>query len=342
MQHTSGGSRTRACALAAALLVVVGCGVAQDSRPRRQRPAPPSNLEGRVTVVQAPSKLLGRDVSCAIYLPKGYDAPENAKRRWPTLYFLHGLFEDHERWHGRGGAEMLDSAIKKGDLAPVIGVVPDGGMSFFVDSVDGKQPYARFFIEELLPFVDAKYRTDACREKRVMMGSSMGGAGALRYAFQHGDLFAAVAAHSAAVMPKDLSDASDRAKRTLGFIAQRFGDVFGNPLDEKAYRRANPLTVAADVKIDPRLKIYFDCGEQDRYEFDVGARALHEELDRLGVKHDMKIRPGNHGWEYLRDAMPDGLKFLDAALKTAPASAEGRKPESAPARGDGPGGPKKN
>ena len=78
-------------------------------------------------------------------IEKGYDLPENAKKKWPTLYFLHGLFEDHERWIGRGGVEVLDEAIKKGDLAPVVALVPNGGMTIFVDSVDGKQPYARSF-----------------------------------------------------------------------------------------------------------------------------------------------------------------------------------------------------
>jgi enterochelin esterase-like enzyme len=334
----------RACAVAATVIAVSVVGVAQDSRPRRQRAAPPTNLEGSVKTASVPSKLLGRDVSYAVYLPKGYDLPENAKKKWPTLYFLHGLFEDHERWIGRGGAEMLDTAIKKGELVPVIAIVPNGGMSFFVDSVNGKQPYARFFFEEFVPHVDATYRTDPTRDRRVLMGSSMGGAGALRYAFVHGDLFAAVAAHSAAVMPRSVGDASDRAKRTLGFISQRFSDVFGDPLDEKAYRCANPLTVAEDVKIDPRLKIYFDCGEEDRYEFDDGARALHEVLTKIGVKHEMKIRPGTHGWDYLKDAMPDGLKFLNAALKCAPApgTAGGGKAESSPAKGPAPGGPKKD
>lgn len=329
--------------LCAALALCAAVATAQDSRPRRRPTStPPANLEGVVKTIAVPSKLLGREVSAAIYLPKGYDLPENAARRWPSLYFLHGLFEDHERWIGRGGADMLDAAIKAGHLAPVIAVVPNGGMTFFVDSVDGKQPYARFFFEELVPYVDKTYRTDARREARVLSGSSMGGAGALRYAFLHGDLFAAVAAHSAAIMPRDMNDASPRAKRTLGFISQRFADVFGDPLDPKAYRAANPLTVAEDAKLDPRLKIYFDCGEDDRYEFDDGARALDEALTKLGVAHEMKIRPGNHGWEYLRDAMPHGLKFLNAALQGASAAAAGGpKAESAPA-GGGPGPAPKN
>ncbi|HYC77228.1 MAG TPA: alpha/beta hydrolase-fold protein, partial [Planctomycetota bacterium] len=257
-----------------------------------------------------------------VYLPKGYEAPENAKKRWPSLYFLHGLFEGPERWEQRGGAELLDAAVRRGDLTPLVAIVPAGEMSFFVDSADGKQPYARFFFEELIPHVDATYRTVAQRERRVLMGSSMGGAGALRYAFTRGDVFAAVAAHSPAVMPADMNDASPRAKRTLGFVRERFSSVFGDPLCPKAYRCANPLTVAEDVVIDPRLRIWFDCGEDDRYEFDDGCRALADVLAKKGVAHRTRILPGGHGWDYLRSAMPDAFKFLDEALKAPP------KPES--------------
>src|SRR5882724_7006050 len=73
-------------------------GVAQDSRRGpASRPKPPE-FQGTVKFADAPSKLLGRAVHYLVYLPKGYDAPENAKRVYPTLYYLHGLFENADRW----------------------------------------------------------------------------------------------------------------------------------------------------------------------------------------------------------------------------------------------------
>ncbi len=319
----------------AAAVLVVGILPAQDSRRRGSRPKPAA-FEGKVVFAEAPSKLLGRDVRHLVYTPKGYDAPENAGRRYPVLYFLHGLFESAERWDSRGGSEMIDAAIRRGDLPPVVCIAPDGGSSFYVDSVDGKAPYARFFIEELIPFVDATYRTDSRRETRMIAGASMGGAGALRFAFKHPELFAGVAAHSAAILPKDLEDASQSAKRTLGFVAKRFGSVFGDPIEKDAYRAANPLCVAEDCKPDPRLKIWFDCGESDDYEFDAGARALHDLFVKRGVEHVSKILPGDHGWEYIRAATPASLKFLGDALKAAPPLADPKaKPASRPAEAAG-------
>ena len=324
----------RAFFLFATLVVLGGILPAQDSRRRGQR-AKPAAFEGKVAFAEAPSKLLGRDVRHLVYTPKGYDAPENARRRYPVLYFLHGLFESAERWDSRGGSEMIDAAIRRGDLPPVVCIAPDGGSSFYVDSFDGKAPYARFFIEELLPFVDATYRTDARRETRMIAGASMGGAGALRFALKHPDLFAGVAAHSAAILPKDLEDASAGTKRTLGFVAKRFGSVFGDPIDQGAYRSANPLTVAEEFKPDPRLKIWFDCGEKDDYEFHIGARLLHETLAKRGVAHVSKILPGDHGWEYIRAATPASMKFLGDALKAAPAADPKTKPASRPAEDAG-------
>jgi enterochelin esterase-like enzyme len=323
----------RVATTCAFLALVATTTFGQDSRPRRGRArfdAPPPTLQGSVKTEIVASKLLGRDVGYAVYLPKGYDDPKFASKKYPTLYFLHGLFENYDRFISRGGAKMVDDAIAAERLRPLVVVVPNGEYSFFVDSHDGKQPYARFFFEEFLPFVDKTYRVEAKREARVLMGSSMGGAGALRYAFTRGDLFAGVAAHSAAILPRSLDDVSARAKRTIGFIEDRFGSVFGSPVDPTALRKANPLTVAEDVRIDPKLKIYFDCGDHDRYEFFDGCKALSETLKKRGVAHESEIRSGGHGWDYLNDSMPEGLKFLEKALQDAGAASRPAPAESRP------------
>jgi enterochelin esterase-like enzyme len=302
---------------AALFLLATALLPAQDSRRRGAARRSP-DFSGKTAFAEAPSKLLGRNVRYLVYTPKGYDAPENATRRYPVLYFLHGLFESADRWDQRGGTEMIDAAVRRGDLPPVVLIAPDGGSTFYVDSYDGEVPYARFFVEELLPHVDATYRTDARREARVIAGASMGGAGALRFAFVHPELFVAVAAHSAAILPRELKNASDRTRNTMRFVSQRFSDVFGDPIDLVAYRNANPLTVAENQKFETRPKIWFDCGENDDYEFDDGARALDELLKKRGIEHVAKILPGDHGWEYIRSAAPAALKFLGDVLRSAP------------------------
>ncbi len=119
----------RAFFLFATLVVLGGILPAQDSRRRGQR-AKPAAFEGKVAFAEAPSKLLGRDVRHLVYTPKGYDAPENARRRYPVLYFLHGLFESAERWDSRGGSEMIDAAIRR---------QVDHGIMALARRLDGRQ-----------------------------------------------------------------------------------------------------------------------------------------------------------------------------------------------------------
>ena len=162
-------------AVACALMLLVAPEVAAQgsrpsSRPRRQAQFDGSGLAGSVKFAEVDSKLLGRTVRYGVYLPPGYDESANAKTRYPVVFFLHGLFEGAERWMGRGGAELFDNAIKNKKLPPMLLIFPDAGMSFYADTLDGKKPYARFFVEELVPFVDKTYRTTGDRRQRIVAG----------------------------------------------------------------------------------------------------------------------------------------------------------------------------
>ena len=64
-----------------------------------------------------------------VYLPTGYDDPANKDRQWPLIIWLHGMWEDHMRFHHRGGAPLLDEAVSDGKLPPCIFVTANGGRS---------------------------------------------------------------------------------------------------------------------------------------------------------------------------------------------------------------------
>jgi S-formylglutathione hydrolase FrmB len=258
-----------------------------------------------------------KDVGVVTYVPEGYDAPAAAKNRFPVVFFLHGLFENADRWVQRGGASMLEAAIAAGDLPPAIVVAPDAGMSFYCDTIDGKRPYARFFIEECVPWADASFRTRGSRASRVLVGSSMGGFGALHFAFMRPDLFAAVAVHSAAILPDDVAAWSTRAQRAMGYLASEVADVFGDPIDSERWKSVNPMHLARRLDIAAAPAIYLDCGSEDRYAFDDGCRALGDLLGERKIPRVCEIRPGNHGWDYLKDARPHALRFLGTSLKKA-------------------------
>ena len=103
------------------------------------------------------SKILHRPVGYCIDLPADYASA--APRRYPTLYFLHGLFGNDHRWVDRGGKEIFDRLTADGTIGRFIVVLPDGGETFYINSEDGQDRYEDFFIQELVPFIDQHYRT---------------------------------------------------------------------------------------------------------------------------------------------------------------------------------------
>ena len=251
-----------------------------------------------------PSAILGHSVSVCVSLPPSY---ATSQKRFPTLYFLHGLFENERSWSDRGGAQILDGLWAQGEAGEFIVVLPDGGKTFYINSFDGHERYEDFFISELVPWVDRKFRTIAAPPARGISGTSMGGFGALHIAMEHPDVFGSVSAHSAALIPK-IPDPLPSEGR-WGFYARVLQAPFGSPINNEYFDRNNPLTLAGEPGRFRQLKLYFDCGESDRYGFEAGARALHEKLRAAGFPHEFALRPGDHGWSYLNQYLKYSILF---------------------------------
>jgi S-formylglutathione hydrolase len=140
----------------------------------------------------------------AVYLPPGY---ATSTARYPVLYLLHGIGGGFTDWTKHWGIrESMDGLIASG-AAPFLVVMPNGrnslGGGFYVDSpVSGG--WESFLVRELVPRIDADFRTVAARESRGIAGHSMGGFGALRLGMRHPDLFASLYAMSPCCL--DLTD----------------------------------------------------------------------------------------------------------------------------------------
>lgn len=132
-----------------------------------------------------------RNVS--VYLPPGYRAPG---KRFPVVYFLNYFFEDHrEPFASHGAKALLDKAMAEGVIGDVIVVTADfstpAGTSWYVDSsVTGN--WEDFMVRELVPHIDATYRTLATRDSRGIAGDGPGAYGAIRFGMRHPELFGAV------------------------------------------------------------------------------------------------------------------------------------------------------
>ena len=267
--------------------------------------APHPETSAKTECTSITSAILGRSVDYCVAFPPGYDAASN--KRYPTLYFLHGLFEDEHSWLDRGGEQIWDTLTEQGAIGNYIVVLPAGGRTFYVNSQDGHDRYEDFFIQELVPEIDRKYHTLAVVNERGISGVSMGGYGALHLAMRHPDVFGSASAHSAALLPKFPDPLPTEGR--WGFYARVLQGPFGSPLNESYFDANNPLTLAEHSERFPHLALYFDCGDHDRYGFNEGAELLDRLLSQKNFPHTFALRAGGHGWDYLHEYMHFSLEF---------------------------------
>ena len=274
-------------------------------------PATPAKAAGRGECLSMRSRILAGPVAYCAVLPPSYDTDKT--RRFPVLYYLHGLGDNEQMFLRAGGWSMIQDLWGRREIGEFIIVTPAAGASFYLNSHDGQYRYEDFLLQEFLPFIEGKYRVRAGRTYRGLAGISMGGYGALRLAFRRPDLFGSVATHSAAIVAQ--LPAVETGNNARGRL-RLFADVFGSPVDRAFWDRNNPLQLAGTASLNG-VKIYFDCGSQDDYGFDSGAQALHNLLVSRRVTHEFHLYPGGHNWLYFAEHLPASLEFASRALTAA-------------------------
>lgn len=276
-----------------------------------------SSAQSRIDCSALNSRILKQVMHYCVFLPSGYDA---AKQRYPVVYFLHGLGDNERTLFNSGGWTLLDDLRKQHQFRDFLIVAPEGRRSFYVNSADGTFRYSDFFLQEFVPHIENKYRIHAGRATRAISGISMGGYGALRFAFAHPELFSAVSAQSAALItetPKQL-DAAGRMGMPLTGVLD---PVFGKPIDVADWNANSPFLLARKNAAQlRRLAIYFNCGQADNYGFEKGAAALHVELQKLGIKHEYRAYPGDHSVAYFLSHFAEVMKFHSSAFGPLPAN----------------------
>lgn len=262
------------------------------------------------------SQILHRAVRYCVYLPSGYDAggAERPPQRYPVLYFLHGLGDNEQTLFNSGGWTVLDDLRNQHRMGDFLIVAPEGRRSFYVNSADAKERYSDFFLQEFMPRIEAKYRVRAGRAGRAISGISMGGYGALRFAFTRPEMFSAVSAQSAALItesPQQLDAASGSGSPLPAVL----GPVFGQPVDVLHWNENNPFLLAKKNAVGLRkVAIYFNCGQEDNYGFEKGAAALDAELSKEHVKHEYHAYPGDHSITYFLSHFAELMEFHSKAF----------------------------
>jgi S-formylglutathione hydrolase FrmB len=303
-------------ALPAWAQVSAGSATVSIERIKVHSPAVAGNLEGNPA-----------DREVFVILPASYATATD--RRYPVLYFLHGYnnsAQDIMDWIKIGEGTQKAAAAGAPEM---IVVVPDtnskhGGAMYSNSVTVGG--FEDFIVRDLVSYVDSHYRTIAKRESRGLGGHSMGGYGTLRIGMRNSDVFSSLYAMSPCCLPPrtmepDMGKAIEAktpeevAKGDFMIKATYAVAAAWSPAPEKPpffvdlptrNGELQPLVIAKWAANSPiamvpqyasNLKsldgIAVDVGDEDFMLKEI--LAMHEELERFGVKHDWTIYQGDHG-----------------------------------------------
>ena len=281
-------------------------------------------LDPRLVEYGLSTPALQGETNLRVVLPDGYDDRRNQAKRYPVLYLLNGCcdydVDGSQAWTTHGEVEQATAG------RDVIVVTPAGGRGgFYTDwyngGAGGPPEYETYHVKQLIPWVDAHFRTRPTRTGRAIAGLSMGGFGAMSYAARHPGLFVAAAAFSGAV---DINDPQYGGEvDVIGNLdGAPPGTIFGpKPTELVRWKAHNPVDLAGNLR-GIRLALRTGNGDSggtygggpDGLEQGVHKQmtTLHERLASLGVPHVWDdYGAGAHQWPYwardLRETLPQML-----------------------------------
>lgn len=243
------------------------------------------------------SEVLGISTSICAILPQNTASQigmegSKAKGKYPTLYLLHGLSDDHTIWERRTSIERYVSSM---DLAVVM---PNAGRSFYTDMKHGYK-YFTYITEELPQLAKQFFPLSEKREDNFVAGLSMGGYGAFKIALTYPEKYAAAASLSGAL------DIVSRAKDHSDEFYNIFGDSSSieNSKNDLFYLAKKVLN---EQKSKPKL--YQCCGTEDHlYEDNQKFRNFIKETS---FDYTYDEGPGIHNWAYWDAQIQNVLKWL--------------------------------
>jgi enterochelin esterase-like enzyme len=231
------------------------------------------------------SKTLGTLRSLTVYTPPDYGRGTTA--HYPALYLFHGANADETAWTRLGHVNfILDNLLAAQKIKPFLVVMPFGygippGSPRAGPRGDGatsEELFARDLIGDVIPLIESRYRADASREQRAIVGLSMGGGESLSIGLNHLELFAYVGGFSAGLRPAE------------------FDKTF-------AATAADPRAPNEKLRL-----LWIGCGKDDAAM--VNSKAFDEFLNEHNVHHMFRQSEGAHTWMVWRQYLNDVAQLL--------------------------------
>ena len=163
----------------------------------------------------SPNSKFGEWRHALVYTPAEYENAKNAKKRYPVLYLQHGMGEGETSWALQGKMQhIMDNAIASGEAVPMLVVMESGDIKQPFgggNNQAGRSEYGASFypvlLNDLIPYIDANFRTKSDRENRAMAGLSWGGHQTFDVVLQNLDKFAWLGTFSGAIFGLDVKTA---------------------------------------------------------------------------------------------------------------------------------------
>ncbi len=236
--------------------------------------------------------------SMQILLPPGYF---DDGRLYPVVYLLHGwggwdVHSSNSEWNLYGTYQVADALMRAEQIPPFIIVAPEGGHAYWMNHAGDGARWADYVSGEVVPLVDANYRTLAARANRAIGGLSMGGLGAMQIALNHPDEFGVVALRSPTL--------------------RRIGDPDTPPFfgDADYYSRYDPFVLAERANALMPLATYILSGDQDAWL--ERTQAFCRLLDQKNARYELHVRSGGHDGDFFGSHLDEELHFYGAHLAT--------------------------
>jgi S-formylglutathione hydrolase FrmB len=238
------------------------------------------------------SPALNQNAKYRVYLPENV----SGAAKLPVVYVLHGGGGDFTDWSNH-------SDVGKYAARGLIVVMPEGAFSYWVNAqLASADRYGDFLIRDLPADVEKRFPAAGDRNHRAIVGSSMGGFGAVVYALKRPDLFAFAGAMSPAI------EVTSRGFSWMRFgQSERFRKIFG-PKGSDARRASDPFVLVKTAEPARTPYLYLTAGEDEGLRKPI--EGFVEQLKRRGFAYEYHTKPGGHGWDEWNMQLPGCFESL--------------------------------